>query len=307
MIRARRRLQSVACAAAFVLVGYASGESQQPADCETPLAEGDLRQLMEAGVPAARMRQLILSCGIDLGQPDHAALEARLRQLGASSAVVAALVPPEGPASGATWTSPVDKRLMVYVADGSFEMGSTAGEAGREADEDAHAVSVSGFWIDATEVTNSAYRQFVLSRPEWQKGAARRELIDANYLKEWDGNAFPPASGNLPVVNVSWHAARAYAAWAGRRLPSEAEWEYAARSQPRGVVHMIGGVWEWTVSLYQPYPYGAADGREDARAAGRRSIRGGAGTNAPRFQRIANRNSADVPAASGTLGFRCVR
>lgn len=303
----RRCINGVACAAVILLAGSATLEPRQEQQCETPLSEGDVRQLLEGGVPATRLRQLLLSCGIDLGQPDQAALESRLRLLGAPSSVVAALAPPENPAGAATWTSPLDGRQMVYVPGGRFVMGSPASESHRDEDEDAHEASTSGFWIDAAGVTNSAYRRFVLSRPEWQKAAVPRELANANYLEEWDGNAFPPGSDDLPVVNVSWFAARAYAAWAGKRLPSEAEWEFAARSELRAISTMVGGVWEWTSSLHRPYPYAGTDGREDARANGRRSIRGGSRVNAARFQRIANRNSADMAATSGLLGFRCVR
>lgn len=306
MIATMRPLVTAAVLLGAVFLGNARGGAQS-LDCDTPLAEGDIRQLMEAGVAAGRMRQLIVSCGIDLGQPDQAALEARLRQIGAPSAVVAALSPADGAEAGIRWTSPLDRRVMVYVADGSFTMGSPASDPDRDADEEGHSVAVSGFWIDRTEVTNAAYRQFVLSRPEWQKGVARRELADAAYLRDWDGNTFPPGQGDRPVSNVSWHAARAYAAWAGKRLPSEAEWEFAARSSPQGMADLVGGVWEWTASVYRPYPYVASDGREDPRSAGRRSIRGGATSNAPKFQRISNRNSADASVTSGILGFRCAR
>jgi formylglycine-generating enzyme required for sulfatase activity len=306
MIEVPLHLRVVACLLALVSIAHLEGAAQ-PVDCDTPLAEGDIRQLMDAGVAATRMRQLIVSCGVDFGQPDQAALEARLRQIGAPSAVVAALAPAEGAAAGATWTSPLDRRAMVYVPDGSFEMGSASSEPDREADEAAHAVSVSGFWMDTAEVTYRAYRQFVLSRPEWQKAVARRDLAGASYLKDWDGNNFPPGRADLPVAFVSWHAARAYAAWAGKRLPSEAEWEFAARSPSRGIADLVGGVWEWTASHYRPYPYIAADGREDVLGTGRRSVRGGASSNAEKFKRIANRNSADASATSGVVGFRCVR
>ena len=332
------RMRAIGGVAAMV-VALGVGTATRQNECDTPLPEGDVRQLISAGVPPIRIRQMILSCGIDFGQADISVLEARVRQLGAPAAVVAALFPPDGAIAGATWVSPLDQRRMTLVPRGRFEMGSRLNEPDRDADESVHAVAIeSGFWIDVAEVSNSSYRRFVLSRPEWQKGAVRPELADANYLKGWDGNTVPPGTERQPVVSISWHAARAYASWAGKRLPSEVEWEYAARAgtataywwgdafderkiraatessdDPEkrrtnswGLVDLTGGVWEWTATLFRPYPY-AADGRDDPRASGRRSIRGGASSNGAAFLRVANRNSADAAATSETVGFRCVQ
>ncbi|MFM8536328.1 MAG: formylglycine-generating enzyme family protein, partial [Acidimicrobiia bacterium] len=300
-----RRARIAAAVGALVFVGRSAAEPQ-PSSCDTPLAEGDIRQLVEAGVPPSRMRQLLATCGIDLGQADEAATEARLRMIGAPLSVVGALRPPDDPQPGARWIAPIDRRAMVYVSGGKFEMGSAPTQSGREPDETPHSVETNDFWIDVTEVTNAQYRRFVLSRPEWQKGRVASTLADADYLKEWDGNAFPTGGDDAPVVRISWHAARAYAAWAGRRLPTEAEWEFAAHFA-KGVDSLGSGVWAWTSSLYRPYPYSVLDGREEARLPGRRSIRGGADANALRFQRPANRNSAESTATSGLLGFRGVR
>lgn len=337
----RRNLLALLFTVSVCTMLSAAPAARQSSQCETPLGEGDLKQLLSAGVSPTRMRQLIASCGIDLGQPDFAALEARIRQLGAPTSLGAALLPPDGAKGGMSWTAPVDRRPMVYVEGGRFQMGSPPSEANREPDEVLDEVTIgSDLWFDVAEVTNAAYRRFVLSRPEWQKGSVRTELADQHYLSDWDGTAFPVGSDEAPVRWVSWHAARAYAAWAGKRLPSEAEWEFAARAgtsgpywwgatfdprrvavvgaaatvdearyrtNPWGLADMIGGVWEWTSSVYRAYPYSATDGREDARDAGRRTIRGGASANAPRFLRVANRNSADASATSDLVGFRCVR
>ena len=332
-----KRLIFSACSA-IVIAGLANLVAVRQNECETPLGEGDFRQLISAGVPPVRIRQLIVSCGIDFGAPDIAALETRVRQLGAPTMVVAALFPPDSPAAGATWTSPIDRRKMTFVPAGQFQMGSSAEEMGRDEDEASHQLKVDiGFWVDTAEVTNAAYRQFVLSRPEWQKGLVRSEFADSGYLKSWDGNAFPKGADNDPVTFVSWHAARAYAAWAGKRLPSEAEWEYAARggtstiywwgdtfdskhirqrddrsddgekrrSNSWGLIDVTGGVWEWTASLFQPYPF-SSDGRDDPRAPGKRSLRGGASANGAQFLRLANRNSAEPNATSESVGLRCV-
>jgi formylglycine-generating enzyme required for sulfatase activity len=325
-----------------VSAGLALGgaSTEQGPRCDTPLTEEALREMIGGGVPAARLRQLIASCGLDLGQADAAATEARLNQIGLAATALTALAPPATAVAGATWVSPLDRRTMVYVAAGKFRMGSDAAERNREADEDAHDVVIAdGFWMDVAEVTNEAYRRFVISRPEWQKGNVRPELQHADYLKNWTGTSYPDGRGDHPVAWVGWHAARAYAAWAGKRLPTEAEWEYAARAgsttrfwwgnnfdaqrvvtdpktaadgadrrtNPWGLRDTTGSVWEWTASLYRPYPYLAGDGRDDARSAGPRVTRGGSRVNGESFLRSANRSMEDTNAASDLVGFRCAR
>jgi formylglycine-generating enzyme required for sulfatase activity len=265
-------------------------------------AEGDRRLRMAAGAE-----------GVDAGLLDE---------------IVRLLAPPRQATVGMDWTAPTDGRTMVWIPPGAFQMGSPQGESGREPDEAPHAAAITtGFWLDAHEVTYRAFQKFVLANPEWQKTQIDDRWHDGNYLADWKGNTFPPGRADAPVVNVSWHAARAYAAWAGKRLPAEAEWEYAGRGgtrsaywwgdafesgpfsgttkHPWGLTAMLGGVWEWTSSLYRTYPYVSNDGRNDASATGARVIRGGAGTSGPAILRSANRNSGDAERSSDILGFRC--
>lgn len=313
--------------------------AEQAAPCDTPLTEAALKQLVTGGVPAARVRNLIATCGLDLGQVDVAATESRLKQIGVAPPALTALAPPARAAAGATWTSPFDGRPMAAVLPGSFRMGSDAGEPNHDPDEAVHDVTLAAaVWVDVGEVTNEAYRRFVTSRPEWQKGNIKPGLHDGNYLKDWNGPNYPEGRGDWPVAWVSWYAARAYAAWAGKRLPTEAEWEYAARAgstgrfwwgpnfdatrvitdpkapplpelrtNPWGIRDTAGSVWEWTSSLYRQYPYVPGDGREDAGAAAPRVTRGGSRANGQAFLRAANR-SMEAPAfTSDLIGFRCVR
>jgi formylglycine-generating enzyme required for sulfatase activity len=314
------------------------GSEQTPA-CDTPLTEAAIKQLVAGKVPAARVRSLIATCGIDLGQPDAAATENRLKQIGVGATSLTSLAPPAKAAPGATWTSPYDGRVMVTVPAGAFRMGSDPSEPNHDPDEAAHQVTIAAaYWVDVDEVTNEAYRRFVISRPEWQKGSIKPGLHDGNYLKDWNGTNYPEGRGDWPVTSVSWHAARAYAAWAGKRLPTEAEWEYAARggttgrfwwgsifdaervvtdpkapppperrTNPWGIRDTAGSVWEWTSSIFRQYPYVGSDGREDAAATTPRATRGGSRANGQAFLRVANRSQEAPTFTSDLLGFRCVR
>jgi sulfatase modifying factor 1 len=316
-----------------------AGGAGQAAPCDTPLTEAALKEMISGGVPAARLRSLIASCGLDSTQPDQPATEARLKQIGVAASALTALAPPSAATTFAAWTPPIDRRAMVLVPGGEFRMGSDAGDAGRDADENPHDVSIPRpLWVDVDEVTNEAYRRFVINRPEWQKANIKRELHDGNYLKDWQGTSYPEGRANWPVAFVSWPAARAFAAWAGKRLPTEAEWEYAARagattrfwwgstfdasrviSDPKappaperrsnawGIRDATGSVWEWTSSIFRPYPYAAGDGREDPAAAAPRVTRGGSRANGQNFLRLANRSVEEPTYTSDLLGFRCVR
>jgi formylglycine-generating enzyme required for sulfatase activity len=142
-----------------------------------------------------------------------------------------------------------------------------------------HKVHLDAFYIDEKEVTNHEYKKF----------------IDATQFPElpghWEEGVFPEGTGDLPVTNVTWREALTYALWAGKRLPTEAQWEKAARGtdgrlfpwgdeyqkgwanvgvdgakalasggsypkdvSPYQVFDMAGNVMEWTASWYQPYP-----------------------------------------------------
>ena len=114
------------------------------------------------------------------------------------------------------------------IPAGEFQMGSDASDT--ESDEQPrHTVYVDSYYIDKYEVTNAKFKQFVDANPQWQKDLIPRKFHNGEYLDLWQGNSYPPDKENHPVVYVSWYAAMAYAKWEGKRLPTEAEWERAAR------------------------------------------------------------------------------
>jgi eukaryotic-like serine/threonine-protein kinase len=126
-------------------------------------------------------------------------------------------IPPPRPTAGATWMRPADGMVMVYVPPGTFTMGSSSDDIDADSDEfPAHEVTLTeGFWIDRTEVTNEQYGRCVGDNDSCALPA---------YADNGDYNA-----PNQPVVGVSWEDAKDYCTWAGGQLPTEAQWEYAAR------------------------------------------------------------------------------
>jgi formylglycine-generating enzyme required for sulfatase activity len=234
---------------------------------------------------------------------------------------------------------PVDTHGMVRIPGGEFKMGSPEGEVGRLAIESPqHLVSLDTFMMDRTEVTNEMYKRFVMDRPEWQKGRVPASLASQFYLENWNGTEYPNKKGKYPVVNVSWYAARAYCEWVNKRLPTEAEWEYAARARTTttfwwgdrwngvfanasrksansvdnpnhrnqfGLFDMLGNVWEWTSTLYSPYPYNAKDGREDQKSSGPRVMRGGSWGVESKYLRSAIRVRELSQFTREDVGFRC--
>jgi formylglycine-generating enzyme required for sulfatase activity len=220
---------------------------------------------------------------------------------------------------------------MVLVQGGEFLLG------GNEIAGDwVHIASVGSFYIDRTEVTNAVYARCV------QAGKCAPQTAPASETHPGYANDVQYAS--YPVIHVTWQQAADFCTWAGKRLPTEAEWERAAGwdaateeksvwpwgntfdparlnsvesgrgdtsavgqypPEMNGTYDMAGNVWEWTSSLYKPYPYNQTDGREDPAQQGDRVLRGGSWAQTQGKARAVVRQGASPTYSDREIGFRC--
>ena len=133
--------------------------------------------------------------------------------------------------------------LLVYVPEGEFMMGSRDGDPQASVEElPQHAVYLDGYWIDQNEVTNQQYAMCVADSGACTPPIKTNSLSRSSYYDNYQ-------YANYPVIFVSWSQAAAYCAWAGRRLPTEAEWEKAARG-PEGRIYPWGNNFDGTLANY---------------------------------------------------------
>lgn len=215
---------------------------------------------------------------------------------------------------------------MVLIPAGMFLMGSDS----TSSDEGPlQSLYLPAFYIDRYEVTNSEYKKFIDAT-----GRAKPS--------HWRNGIYPSGEDRYPVVGISWYDARAYAQWAGKRLPTEAEWEKAARGDdgrtypwgddfvadwvnakgdgdvypqtapvgafpkgvsPYGLFDMSGNVWEWTENWFDRYPGNMMENASYGEQY--RVIRGGSWINFDGNVRTFNRGKYYPSDTSLLLGFRC--
>jgi len=243
-----------------------------------------------------------------------------------------------GSSVGSSMVREEDGMAMLYVPAGTFQMGTEASDPAVEDNETPqHPVTLDGFWIDRTEVTNAQYAGCVAAgacSPPYQSSSATLESYydDSQYA-------------DYPVIRVTWDDAAAYCAWAGGRLPSEAEWEYAARGPEAfvypwgndpldeallnynkqigdttpvgsyaegaswvGALDMAGNVAEWVNDWYAAdyYAISPAENPTGPDTGDLKAMRGGSWFNPMYLMRSAwrSRIGPDIPDPS--VGFRCV-
>jgi formylglycine-generating enzyme required for sulfatase activity len=249
--------------------------------------------------------------------------------------------------AGATRVSPNDGMVLVYVPAGEFLMGSTDADIAQAekkypvsdfADEKPkHTVYLDAYWIDRTVVTNAEYARCVQTGQCSPPQATRSHTRDSYY-----GNV---QYANYPVVYVTWEDAKNYCAWAGRRLPTEAEWEKAARgtdgrvypwgnqtpnttlanfdmnvgdttevgkypagASPYGALDMAGNVWQWVADRYEKNYYQTSPERNPTGpgSGSLRVMRGGAFYFDSSAERSAARMGIDPDLTWDPNGFRCL-
>src|ERR1044071_52625 len=236
---------------------------------------------------------------------------------------------------------------MARVPAGEFIMGS---DDGPQEERPLHKIKLGEFFIDRNQVTNGQFAEFLNGAGTQGADGEKYYDIDDNDARihrragKWRADA---DHEKRPVVEVSWFGALAFCAWTGKRLPTEAEWEKAARgadarkfpwgdeppdksrahfnagwndfrdvgsmakgASPYGVLDMAGKGWEWGSSAYSPYPYNTADGREDLTREQVRGTRGG-GQDSPaeelRTTERGRRLSRNFRSGHHNIGFRCAR
>jgi formylglycine-generating enzyme required for sulfatase activity len=228
-------------------------------------------------------------------------------------------------------TEGIAEMPLVSVPAGQFTMGNDAGD---DDEKPAHTVFLDAFEMDQFEVTNEQFRAFV------EETGYVSEAEQAGESFSW--RTFAGDKPKHPVVLVTWNDAVAYCEWQGKRLPTEAEWEKAARgpdgfiypwgnewmedkanteesgyrgttivgsfpdgASPYGAMDMAGNVSEWTSDWYEAYPGSTFHSAYFGKKY--RAIRGGGWFSDAHLVRSTERSASSVELRNDDVGFRCVR
>lgn len=253
-----------------------------------------------------------------------------------ASTAAPAQVPTMIPITPVAKTSDKDGMTLLYVPAGEFTMGAASSDTQAALDETPqHTVYLDAYWIDQTEVTNAMYAKCVAA------GKCEMSRVDSRTHSNYYSNA---AFDNYPAINVSWADATTYCQWAGHRLPTEAEWEKAARgndgriypwgnetpdasrlnfnnnigdttevgkyssgASPYGALDMAGNVWEWVQDFYSDNYYSSSPARnpENTTIGSLRLARGGSWYREASDVRVSKRGSLDPSYFVDNVGFRC--
>lgn len=209
-------------------------------------------------------------------------------------------------------------------------------------------VYVSTFLMDETLVTNEEFLSFLKANPEWTRSKILKLYADSNYLKNWVSDFDIPngVSADAPVTNVSWYAAKAYAQYVGKRLPTVDEWEFVGvadddspnaaddeaftnkilssyragkrylipvkvgRPNYYGIYDMYGSVWEWTADFNSVMMTGESrnnNEKDESLFCAGASLTAADLRNYAAFIRFAMRGSVNANYCINNLGFRCVK
>jgi len=224
---------------------------------------------------------------------------------------------------------------LVTVSGGTFEMGCTSEQNNCDSDETpVHTVRVDGFKISKYEITNKQYADFMNEIGANSDGSYNSseylDMDDSNCQVNYAGGEFVPESGkeNYPVIEVTWYGAKAFCEHHGGRLPTEAEWEFAARGgnsatttlyagsdniddvawydgncsstqevgtkspNELGIHDMSGNVWEWCNDWYDSYYYSNSpqNNPQGPSSGSYRVLRGGNWSSGAEYSRVASRN-----------------